>query len=155
MQSKLSLRTLPVLVAALCLALPLSAQIYQWKDASGKTTMSDKPPPGQVPAPKIPVQQQPSPTQTASGQPSWAERDLEFRKRQKEAAENAEKAEKAAAAAAQKEESCQRARRQLQALETGELITVRDDKGERRSMDDAQREQEKVKMRSFLEAQCK
>jgi hypothetical protein len=151
MQSK---RTLPILVAALCLALPASAQIYQWKDPSGKTIMSDKPPPGQTPAQKIPVQKQPSPTQAAPGQPSWAERDLEFRKRQKEAAENAEKAEKEAAATAQKEENCQRARRQLQALETGELITLRDDKGERRSIDDAQREQEKAKMRSFIETQC-
>ncbi|GHU38731.1 hypothetical protein AGMMS50256_38220 [Betaproteobacteria bacterium] len=146
MQAK---RTLPFLVVALCLALPVSAQIYQWKDSTGKTVISDKPPVGQVP-----VQKQVSPAQAAPGQPSLADRELEFRKRQKEAAENAEKAQKETAAAAEKDERCQNARRQLKTFESGVRIASRDDKGERYYLDGAQREQETSRIKSFIEAQC-
>ena len=152
MQSKRPLRTL-LFITALCLALPASAEIYKWKNANGETVMSDKPPPGQVKVPQrvLPAQAQPQPPQQ---QPSLADREMEFRKRQKEAAENAEKAAKEAAAAAKKEETCQSARRQLSALESGTRITLRDDKGERYYLEDAQRAQEIAKTRSFLETQC-
>jgi hypothetical protein len=151
---------LPLLAAlCLCLALPADAQIYKWKDASGKTVISDKPPPGQLPAPQKsddgapPAETEPA-TETPPAPPSLADRELEFRKRQKEAQENAEKAEKEAAAAAEKEENCQTARRQLQSLESGERIALRNDKGERYFLDDARRAQETEKARQFIDAQC-
>jgi hypothetical protein len=152
MQSK---RPLPLLLAALCLGLALSAgaQIYKWKDASGKTIISDKPPPGQLPVPKQNASAPPE-TQPAPVQPSSADRELEFRKRRQEAQENAEKAEQEAAAAAKREENCQIARRQLQALEFGERIALRNDKGERYFLDDAQRAQETEKTRQYINAQC-
>ncbi|MDR1934659.1 MAG: DUF4124 domain-containing protein [Candidatus Accumulibacter sp.] len=151
MPSKRSLH-LPLLLAALCVALPASAQIYQWKDPSGKTVISDKPP-----AAGIPLQKKidaPSPAQTGSPQPSLTDRDLEFRKRQLESQEQAEKAEKEAAAAAKRNENCQVARQQLQTLESGERIALRNDKGERYFMDDARREQEIAKVRDILETTC-
>jgi hypothetical protein len=147
----------PLLLAALCfcLALPAGAQIYKWKDASGKTVISDKPPPGQLPASKKSDDgAPPAETEAPSAQPSLADRELEFRKRQKEAQENADKSENEAAAAAEKEENCRVARRQLQSLESGERIALRDDKGERYFMDDAQRAQETEKTRQFIDAQC-
>ena len=150
-----SRRPLPLLLlVALCLGLasPAGAQIYKWKDASGKTVISDKPPPGQLPVPKqddsVPA------AQAEPAQPSLADRELEFRKRQKEARENAEKAEKEAAAAAEKEENCSNARRQLQMLESGERIALRNDKGERYFMDDAQRAREAEKTRQYLDTRC-
>jgi hypothetical protein len=146
-------RTLPFLVVALCLALPASAQIHQWKDENGKTVISDKPPVGYVPAKKQPGNSAPA-EQAAPKQPSLADREMEFRKRQKEAQENAEKVKKEEAAAAEKTENCQSARRQLQALESGERIALRNDKGERYYMDDAQREQETLKVKRFLETGC-
>jgi hypothetical protein len=141
---------LPILVAALCLALPASAQIYQWKDSSGKTVISDKPPAGQVPARTVNTY---GPAE-AQKQPSLAERELEFRKRQQEAQEKAEKTQKEETAAAEKNQNCQAARRQLQALESGERIALRDEKGERYFMDDAQRAQETERARRFVEAEC-
>ncbi|MDR2450746.1 MAG: DUF4124 domain-containing protein [Candidatus Accumulibacter sp.] len=142
--------TLPILLAALCLALPASAQIYQWKDQDGKTVISDKPPAGQVPAQKVNTY---GPAD-APKQPTLAERELEFRKRQKEAQENAEKAQKEEAAAAEKNQNCQTARRQLRALESGERIALRDEKGERYFMDDARRAQETERARRFIETEC-
>jgi hypothetical protein len=132
-------------------ALSASAQIYQWKDQNGKTVISDKPPIGQV-------QQQ---KQTDSGapesgprQPSLADREMEFRKRRKEAQEKAEKAQEEERAAARKNENCQNARRQLRALESGERMSLRGDDGERHYLDDAQRGQEAAKMRQIIENQC-
>lgn len=142
-----------LLAATLSLAIPAGAQIYQWKDQNGKTVISDKPPVGYVRQ-----QKQIDSTAPAAGsqkQPSLADRDLEFRKRQKEAQEKADKAGKEEAKATEKQENCANARRQLQALESGERIALRDDKGERYYMDDAQREQETAKMRGFVEANCK
>jgi hypothetical protein len=144
-----------LLLAALCLglSLPTGAQIYKWKDASGKTVISDKPPPGQLPVPQQNESNDPAPP-TQSAQPSLADRELEFRKRQKEARENAEKTEKETAAATEKEENCQNARRRLQMLESGERIASRNDKGERYFMDDAQRAQETAKTRQHIDTQC-
>ena len=144
---------LSLLAAALCLALPASAQIYQWKDQNGKTVISDKPPVGQVPLQK----QIDSGTaaKTGSKQPSLADREMQFRKRQKEAQENSEKSRKEETASAERNENCQNARRHLQVLESGERVALRDDKGERYYLDDTQRGQEAAKVKHFLETQCK
>ena len=141
------------LVLALSLALPAGAQIYQWKDESGKTVISDKPPVGHVRQQR----QVSAGTQTtkAAATPSPADRELEFRKRQKDAQESSEKARKAETESAEKRENCDNARRQLQMLESGERIALRDDKGERYFMEDQQREQETAKARSFVDAHCK
>ena len=144
---------LSLLAAALCLARPASAQIYQWKDQNGKTVISDKPPVGQVPLQKQ-IDAAPA-AKTGTKQPSLADREMEFRKRQKEAQENAEKARKEETASAERNENCQNARRHLQVLESGERVALRDDKGERYYLDDTQRGQEAAKVKHFLETQCK
>ena len=142
-----------LLVLALYLASPAGAEIYQWKDQNGKTVISDQPPMRQTPTKKI------GDTSAGDGasskQPSLADRDMEFRKRQQEAQERAEKEKKETAAAADKKDNCQNAREQLRLMESGERIALRDDKGERYYLDDAQRAQETDKARRFIESQCK
>ena len=147
------MRRLALLVAALFLAPSVGAQIYQWKDESGKTVISDKPPVGYVRQQKT-IE---SGTQAQNGQKqkSLADREMEFRKRQKESQDIGDKARKEESSATEKRENCDNARRQLQALESGERIALRDDKGERYYIDDAQREQETAKTRSFIESSCK
>ena len=151
MRSRLTRLTL--LAAALFLASSAGAEIYQWKDQNGKTVISDQPPMGQTPAKKI--SDTGAGDNTSSKQPSLADRDMEFRKRQKEAQERAEKEKKETTAAADKKENCQNAREQLRLLESGERIALRDDKGERYYLDDAQRAQETDKAKRFIESQCK
>lgn len=140
-------------VTALFAATGVNAQVYQWKDENGKTFYSDKPPIG------TPGQQQkiltPSPDGGSATQKSVADRDLEFRKRQKESQESAEKANKEKTASAEKQQFCDNTRRRLQALESGERIILLDDKGERYYMEDAQREQEIAKVRQDMSANCK
>ena len=139
-----------------------SAQVYQWKDANGKTVYSDKPPAGK----SVSIKQAPPssdnigelPSETKAGEPkgpkSLAERDLDFRKRQKENQEQAEKARNEQRQANQRSEYCDNNQRYLKTLESGERIATRDDKGERNYLDDAQREQEIAKTRQAL-SQCK
>ncbi len=140
-------------VTVLFFATVANAQIYQWKDESGKTFYSDKPPVGNA------HQQQKidadSPAYNSSPQKTAADRELEFRKRQKESQETAEKTKKEQAAASDMKENCESARRHLQLLESGERVALRDDKGERYYMEDSQREQEIAKARQAAQSTCK
>lgn len=145
--------TFTLAVTALVAAAGVSAQVYQWKDQSGKTIYSDQPPIG------IPYEQQtvhtPLPAASSATQKTLADRDLEFRKRQKESQESAEKAQKEQSASAEKQQYCDNTRRRLQALESGERISMHDDKGERYYMDDAQREKEITKARQDIGSNCR
>ena len=140
-------------VTALFAAAGVNAQVYQWKDENGKTIYSDKPPIG---APGQPQKiHTPSPAASSATQKTLADRDLEFRKRQKESQESAEKAQKEQSASAEKQQYCDNTRRRLQALESGERISMHDDKGERYYMDDAQREKEITKARQDIGSNCR
>ena len=146
-------------LAALFVVATAHAQIYQWKDASGKTVISDKPPAGQVKQTKkidsAPSTTSSSPDAAPAAEPkSLADRDLEYRKRQKEAQDAAEKTRAEQKAAADKKEACDGARRALQTLESGERIALRDDKGERYYLEEAQREQEITRLRQNVQASC-
>ena len=142
-----------LLLSASFFAYTAGAQIYQWKDESGKTVISDRPPVGSVRV------QRKSDTGTSippasSTQPSLADRDLEFRKRQRDSQDKAAKLEKEQAAAKEKQEYCTNMRRQLVSLESGERIVRRDDNGERYFLEEAQREQEIAKLRQSMQSNC-
>jgi Domain of unknown function (DUF4124) len=130
---------------AVLFALPLtaSADIYQWKDAEGKTQYSDQPP-SDRPARliKAGVSSQTvaensdikTDEKAAKKEPkSLAEKDQESRKRKIDA----EKIEKEAAAKdSEKKASCTQARDQMKTLEEGGRIYKRDEKGEKNYLDD-------------------
>ena len=147
-----TMKPFALLIATLVAATTLHAQVYQWKDESGKTIYSDQAPVGNVR--ELRKLDSGSTSVTSPAQKSSADREMDFRKRQKEAQESAEKAGKEQTASATKGENCANARRQLQALESGERIALRDDKGERYYMDDAQRNQEIAKMRQAVQSYC-
>ena len=138
---------------ALSFALAAHAQIYQWQDDSGKTIISDKPPLGKVH--DLRKVDSGSAASSAASPKSLAERDLEFRKRLKESQENADKAKKEKEVSAEKQEQCASASRYLRSLESGERIALRDEKGERYFLDDAQRAQEIEKARKAAQENCK
>lgn len=146
------MKRLALALAAFSVAILAHAQIYQWKDESGKTVISDKPPTGAASVAK--KSDIASSSSAPSNQKSLADRDLELRKRQKEAQDNSEKVAKEQAASAERTKNCDAARRHLQALESGERIALRDDKGERYFMEDAQREQEIASTRQMIQSNC-
>ena len=142
-----------IAVAALLATTAVNAQIYQWKDESGKTIMSDKPPIGGTRSTRT-IEAE-APATTAATPKTTADREMDFRKRQQESQEKAVKTQKEQAAAADKNDNCDKARRYLESLESGERMALRDDKGERYFMEDAQRQQEIVKARQSVQTSCK
>ncbi len=147
------MKRLSLAVTALLVATAVNAEIYQWKDDSGKTVYSDMPPADATrSSQKIETG---APTSNKALQKTTADRDMDFRKRQKESQESASKAQKEQAADADKKENCDNARRYLQTLESGERVALVDNKGERYYMEDAQRQQEIAKAKQNVQTSCK
>ncbi len=147
---------------ALALLLPLcaTAQIYEYKDAAGRTVYTDQPPVGAAVKSRTVAKEsaadQGASASTAAPVPKTAvDRELEFRKRQKEAQEQSAKAEKENADKAARKDECARARLQLQSLESGERIASRDAQGERVYMDDDQRAAEIARTRKAVSDLCR
>ena len=160
-------RILAVGITSLVCAFAATAQTYQWKNSQGQTVISDTPPPGNAKSARTvganqPLQRgeldssKPSDAQEKAAAPkSTAEKDMDFKKRQQETKEKAEKEAKEQAAARDKQENCDRARRNLAALEANQPMATLDEKGERIVMDNSQREQEMERARRFMAESCK
>lgn len=156
---------------ALMLALPAHAQ-WKWRDANGRITASDLPPPRDVGDKDI-LQRPSTPTRKAAaaaadaasvaasaGAPSLmarapsGDKDLEARKK----AADKEKEAKAKAdeekLAATKAENCRRARTYMGTLEGGQRIARVNDKGEREVLDDRGRADEVRRAREVIASEC-
>jgi hypothetical protein len=149
-------------IAAALVFVPAQGQTYQWKDSAGRTVIADTPPPGSAKeARTIGGQQRAVVTgenpaeKAAEGPKTTAEKDLDFKKRQQEAREKADKDAKEQKAAANRQENCQRARRNLAALEAKQPMALINEKGERQLMDDSQRQHEMERAREFIAEACK
>lgn len=149
-------------------SLGTQAQTYQWKDANGRTIISDTPGPGSSKGPRSNPAQVPAPAQSAGTdkatdamrpappqQKSIADLNLEFKKRQQDAKEKADKDAKEQAARAENQENCERARRALTALQNGQPMALLNEKGESQLMDNSQREQELERARRFVAESCR
>lgn len=154
------------------------AETYIWKDANGKTIISDSPPPRAgktparssgddgknsgyaLPADKAEAAQGKSTQASSNGTPAtapktMADKDLEFRKRQMENRDQEEKATKEAQDKARRQDECKRASEYLTALQNGQRIARFNDKGEREILDDAQRDSEIARSRQSVNELCK
>lgn len=152
------------LLALILLAAPFSshAEVYKWKDSSGKVHYSDAPPPdakktaigrGKGKAAETPVTQNPATPNKATK--SLADKELEFNKRRQEAKEAAAKAEKETAAAKEKQENCTRAKATLRSLQEGSRISTTNEKGERVVIDDNTRQHETERAQKDVDSWCK
>ncbi len=151
--------------------MPALAQ-WKWRDANGRVTASDRPPPRDVAEkdilqrPPAPVRNAATPALAASAgalptRPASAaasapvDTELEARKR----AVDAERAAKAKAEedklAAQRADNCKRARASMAALDSGQRIARFNDKGEREILDEAARAAESRRTREAIISECK
>lgn len=149
---KTSIALITTLLAALTTSFPVQAQIYEYKDASGKTVYTDQLPPGVSGRTRDSGER---PAASGGTQKSVAERDVEFKKRQQEQKAAAEKNQKEAEKKSGLSQDCVNARGQLQVLESGERVASRDAQGERVYMDDSQRATEIERTRKFIADTCK
>jgi hypothetical protein len=174
-------------VAALCVALttladPAQAQgQWKWRDAQGRVTVSDLPPPREVadkdilqrpaaparaPAPAVPgvapaaagagvAAPGVAASAPAAARPAPVDKELEARKR----AAEAEKAAKAKAeeqrAAAVRAENCKRARQHLATMDSGQRVARINEKGEREVLDDETRAAESRRAREIIASECR
>ena len=146
------MRTAPLLLMLL-LAPTCLAQIYSWRDAEGKMHYADQPPSGVANTRKVAPVLAPAEENDAARQ-KLAKEQMDFRKRQLDAAEATAKAEKTQSELAEREQNCKQAKSYLQALESGIRIARSDDKGERVQLDDQSREQETASARRAVASWC-
>jgi hypothetical protein len=144
------------------------AQAYKWVDKNGRVGYGDTPPPGAKATPLRPVAPPASaPPAAASGKEAKddknvkkgpltpVEKELEFRRRMKEAQEAAAKADRERKAAEEAKVNCENSRQSLRTLESGQRVMRIDSKGERYYISDAQREQDIARAREATRQWCK
>lgn len=163
-------RLMVAISLALCVALPVSAQMYKWVDSNGKVHYSDKPPPGNIkteklrapppaPAAAVPAAgaaKNGAKQDAAKAEPKTpAEQEQAFRKRQADLAKAQEAEAKKEAQARDKAENCRRAKAALANLQAGGRQMRVDANGERVFLDDQQIAQEAAKAQQEANAACK
>ncbi len=164
---RLSAATILVLIA-LCVALPASAQMYKWVDEHGKVQYSDKPPPSNIKTEKLrkpaTVSSAPAPSEAKggaakdaakAGPKTTAEQEQAFRKRQLDAAKAEQEDAQKQAQARDQEENCRHAKASVTALEIGGRQMRINENGERVYLDDAQTAQELATARQNVATLCK
>jgi type IV secretory pathway VirB10-like protein len=167
---RISLATLAAALVAVY-AVPASAQ-WAWRDESGRTVYSDRPPPASVKSDQIlrqpssqsfgapSAQNAPGPEgkgdakDAPKGPKTLAEREQEFRKRQQESAEAEKKQAEEQSRSEQKAAECERMRGYLKALEDGQRIARTDAQGNREFLDDAARAKEVSRVRDGMSRNC-
>ncbi len=152
------------LAGGLSLALPVAAQ-WLWKDEAGHVVASDQPPPVDTPPSRIlksPRAGNPAPAAAPSTDPakaeaprSTADKELDFRQRQKDAAEAAKKNDEEAAKARAMQENCTVVRGNLAGLQAGGRAARVNERGEKTYLDDAQRQAEINRAQGQIAQYCK
>ncbi len=145
---------------------------WKWRDADGRITVSDLPPPRGIPDRDILSRPDPAEATRRTAAPAPAasapavaapgaapappvDRDLEARKRAAEAEQQArQKAEEEQQAMA-RAENCRRARSHMAALESGQRIARFNAKGEREILDDRGRAAEMQQARQVIASDCR
>ncbi|HSD38642.1 MAG TPA: DUF4124 domain-containing protein [Rhodocyclaceae bacterium] len=175
-----SLPRLFATLATFAFAATASAEVYTWKDTSGRVHYSDQPPPGgdtkptkAAPTPKYaPAIAEPTAAQsgaatqpdskpdskvatTQSGPKTWQEKDLEARQKRAADQEAEAKRKQEAERADEKKRYCESLRNNLSMLERGGRVTTTNAAGERVYLDDSQLKQEAERTRGQLSRDCK
>lgn len=156
------MRIYTLVLAVLLVPVAATAQIYQWKDASGKVHYSDQPPPASAKQERtfVPRGLAPAPaaTQAADAPPaeaSWQEQEAAFKQRQVEQEEARARQEKEDAAASERKRNCELAKGNLRNLQVGGRQVRFDAKtGDRAYLSDAELSQTLKDAQRAVEEWC-
>jgi hypothetical protein len=166
-----------LLLACLALGLAASAQAqWKWRDKGGQMHVSDLPPPHEIPdkdilqrphAARLAAQAASAASAPASAAsvagaaPASAPGDnklateVEARRVKAQEEEKARRKAVEEANATIRADNCQRARRSLVTLESGQRMARTNDKGEREILDDKARAEETQRARKIVASDCK
>lgn len=158
-----------VACSLLLLSLPSQAQ-WKWRDKDGRVTVSDRPPPREVADKDIlgrpaAAGRAALVTVSAASAASAAlavadgkgplDREVDARRRTAEQEQAAKAKADEARVATQRAENCQRARAQINTLESGQRLARVNGKGEREVLDDKGRADELAQTREAATANCR
>jgi len=166
-----------VAVAAASFTAPAEAQ-WRWRDASGRVTASDRPPPKEIPEkdilsrPANPALRRapPSTAEAASAAasgpaatppgliasaPGGLQAEVEARRKRSEQEQAARAKAEEERLAAQRGENCKRARAHAAALESGQRMARVNERGEREVLDDKARGDELRAARAVIASDCR
>lgn len=165
-----------VAIAALSFTAPAEAQ-WRWRDASGRVTASDRPPPKEIPEkdilsrPANPAQRRPlataepasaaasgvaaAPGAAAASAPGGLQAEVEARRKRTEQEQAARAKADEERLAAQRGENCRRARSHVAALESGQRLARTNERGEREVLDDRGRAEELRAARAVISSDCR
>jgi len=139
--------------ALLAAALPASAALYKWTDASGRVVYSDQPPPPGVKSDQMNAAPPPA---NPNAVREMAEQEAELKKRQQDRVKQGEDEAKTRADVAKRNTNCASARAQVQALGESQRVIYRyDDKGQRYALDGAARAREQAELLRWIDANCR
>ncbi|HZV54124.1 MAG TPA: DUF4124 domain-containing protein [Rhodocyclaceae bacterium] len=141
-------------IVLLLLPMVAAAQVYSWKDASGKVHYSDQPPAERSVHSRTLGPSNSTSDDAATASKAAADRRLEASKQAKESKDKAADAEKQRAEDAQRQQNCERARINMQGLESGQIRFRMTPSGEREALDGAVRDAELAQARAAVEAAC-
>lgn len=138
-------------------ALPAAglAEVFSWKDASGKVHYGSQPPASQQAEARRLAAPPPVTPDVEAARKAGAERQMAEREKQQKTQEGAKKSQEDQAAVKEREENCRQAKTSLAALESGQVRYTLDARGERVALDGAVRDAELNKARKSVESWCK
>ena len=140
------------LIASCMLAIPAFAQIYEWRDATGRLHYSDRPPQG-VEARLI--RGAPGASETAPPpRPTLQEMELDLRERRDREAEERTLTEQQRDHEAELARFCEQGRADLSALESGQRVARLNEQGEREFLNEAERAAQAERIRQVLDERC-
>jgi hypothetical protein len=145
---------LAVPILMLLLSVAASAQVYIWKDASGKSHYTDQPPAeAKVPTRRLGPSFSSSADSEAARKAS-ADKRLDAAKQGKEAQEKTAAAEKQRAEDEVRARDCERARTNLQGIESGQVRFRMGANGEREALEGGARDAELENVRRTIDNLC-
>jgi len=142
------------LLVFLLLPLSVAAQVYTWKDASGKVHYSDQPPGDKGQTTRTIAPGSPTVEDSAPVRKQMADKRLDASQKANEAKDAAAKAEKRRLEDEQRARDCERSRIDLQGIESGQIRFRMGANGEREALEDASREAELANVRRAVDVNC-
>lgn len=131
-----------------------TAQVYSWKDANGKVHYSDQPPADRAANSRRLAAPSPASGDAPAATQELADKKQDAAKQAADAKEKAAKAEKEREQEAQRQVNCERAQRNLQGIESGQIRFRMGASGEREALDGSVREAELAAARQAVESNC-
>lgn len=141
-------------IIMLLIPLSVSAQVYSWRDASGRIHYSDQPPAERGVKSRTLGPAYSESIDTAPSVKAAADQRMQAPKQKLQDKDKAAEAEKHRNEDAQRQQACERARMNLQGLESGQIRFRMTPGGEREALDGVARDAELAEARRAVEVSC-